>query len=80
MSERTNGWLSLLRLLTPLMIGVLLAQFNWNFADQREFRKEMKGDIVQIRVSLENHLRTDFAEVKNRLIAIETLLQIKGKR
>ena len=80
MSEKGNGWLVALRFLTPLMIGVLLAQFNWAQADQREFRTEIKGNIAQIRVSLENHIRTDFAEVKNRLIAIETLLQIKGKR
>mgnify|MGYP001566897521 CR=1 FL=1 len=79
MTARANGWLVLLRFLTPLMIGVLLAQFNWAQADQREFRTEIKEDIAKIRVSLENHLSGNFADLKNRLVAIETLLQVKKR-
>ena len=76
---RRNGGGSIFRFITPLLGGILLAQFNWSQTDQREFRKEVKADIAQIQVSLDNHIKTDFAELKNRLIAIETLLQVKRK-
>ena len=76
---RLNGWGSIFRFITPLLVGILLAQFNWSQTDQREFRKEVKADIAQIQVSLDNHIKTDFAELKDRLIVIETLLQVKRK-
>lgn len=76
MAGPVNGWLVALRFLTPLMVGILLAQFHWAQADQREFRSEVKSHLAKVQTSLDNHIKTDFSELKNRLTVIETMLTV----
>ena len=65
MSEKLNGWLVMLRFLTPLMIGILLAQYNFDHQD----RQELNHAVIQMELR-RNH---DITEIKQRLVRIEAI-------
>ena len=72
MAEARNGWLVSLRVFTPLMIGILLAQYNIDHQTRRDLQD--KVDLIELRL---NH---DITEVKQRLSRLEVSSENMVKR
>ena len=64
MSERMNGWLSLFRLVTPALLGVVL----WVVQDMSHDLKTLKNDYYH-----------ELSGIKDRLGQIEGRLSVAAK-
>jgi hypothetical protein len=72
--QRINGWGILLRFITPLGVGLLIAQFNMSRNEQINFRREIKSSIERVNTMLTVHLHTEVPDLRERIRALEVKL------
>jgi hypothetical protein len=73
---RLNGWGQVFRFITPLMVGLLLAQYNFNAAQQEKFRDEIRGSIFELSRVMNMHLQQEVPVMRERIGKLETRLRM----
>ena len=66
--DKINGYGVLLRFITPLLLGIILALHTY-----------MLNDVQDIKRNITNHINHDFISVMERLATIETQLDMLMK-
>lgn len=61
---RWNGAGVIMRLITPLMVGICIAMLGF-----------LLNSITGMRTSLDNHLQHDVSDIKERLASIEAKME-----
>ena len=74
-TEKVNGYGAILRFITPLMVGLLLALQHQSYQTQESLREEVK----ELRTIISNHVMTEIAKIGERLSRVEERLNIGGR-
>jgi len=61
--DKMNGWGVIFRFITPLMVFIIAGMMTY-----------ILNDIREMKISLNNHLQHDVADIRERIARIETIL------
>lgn len=75
--SRINGWGAIFRFVTPMMVGILLAQYNFGYQEQAKFREDIRRSILELSKVLNAHLQHDVPLMRERLSTVESRLDIQ---